>query len=278
MFKRSQLTSRKYAKRKYLLLRIKILFFVFVSLVLIVLLSYLSRLGNVTIADITVQGNYVISTLEIKSLVESELQGNYYWLFPRENIFIFPKRTILAKIKDTWKRIDTVAIERSSLTALAIIVTEKKAKFLWCSTETAEASDASQCFFIDEEGYLFSRAPLFSDNVYFRFFGNINTPDPVGQKYLPTPDFQNLSNFILGLEKLRIEPSKLIAKIHGEYELYLADRSRILFNDRQGFSITLDNLSTFLASDPFREDVKKSSTTVDYVDARFGNKIYYKFK
>lgn len=278
MFRKSQLKSKKFAKKRKRFFWIKIGFFFFIFVLLISLLSYLLKLQKITIDTITVQGNSAIIGEEIISLINQELQGEYYWIFPKKNIFIFPKNSIKDKILDTWKRAHTVDIERDSLTSLKIVIIEKKAKSLWCDGQLINNSNEDQCYFIDETGYVFSKAPAFSDNVYFRYYGNIPTSDPIGQKYLPTSNFQILSNFIQDLEKLEIRPSKLLPKAGGEYELYLEDGSRILFYSRDNYSRTLGNLETLFDSDVYKKDIKKSISPVDYIDVRFGNKVSYKFK
>ncbi|MEO8637426.1 MAG: hypothetical protein ABI430_00810 [Candidatus Taylorbacteria bacterium] len=278
IFKRSRLRSKKYAKKKRKFFWIKIIFLIILCALLIYSLSYLSKLQQVAISDITVEGNSAVTEDDILSLVEGELDGSYYEIFSKRNIFIYPKRLIEEKMKDTWKRIDSVKIERVGLSALAISVTEKKAMFLWCGEKMSAEVKVSDCFFMDDTGYVFSKAPLFSENVYFRFFGAIAESDPIGSQYLPLADFQKVSGFIKELENNRISATRLLSKGGGEYEVVLSDNNRVLVNEREAFAKTVEHLKTLLESDSFKKDVKNSPTNIDYIDLRFGNRVFYKFK
>ena len=278
MFKRSQLTSKKFAKKRKKFFWINISLIIFVILLFFTAIYYLLRLEKITISDISVQGNSAISTLEIITIANLELRGGYYYLFPKKNIFIFPNKKIEERIKDKWKRVDTVNIKRESLSAIKITVSEKTAKFLWCGDVLSIDSEKNQCYFIDKTGYVFSSAPSFSPNVYIRFYGNIEASDPIGQEYLKVSDFEGLTSFIDGLLKADIKVSKLLSFNDGEYAFYLSSGPKILFNNRQDFRKTLGNLETLLNSDEYKDDVKKSATPIDYIDVRFGNKVLYRFK
>jgi len=278
MFKKSQLTSKKFAQKKRKFFFIKALFFLVLFILAGVSFFYLLRLKNITISEVELRGNVIVGTEDVLSFINEELGGSYYAFFPKNNIFLYPKEDIEAKMLDKWKRVESVDVLRNGLTGITVNVTEKKPRFLWCRETIEGLSREGDCYFIDDKGYLFSKAPGFSEDVYFRFFGNISAADPIGQRYLEESKFKSLSDFTVHLEQAKIKASKMLAKENGEYELYLSEFGRVFINDRQDFEKTFENLKTLLESDVFKREVKGASSSLDYIDLRYGNKVYYKFK
>ena len=88
------LRSSRLAKRRRQALYFKAAAIVFVIFSFTGTAAYLLRQPEVTIRGISVEGNEVVSAEELGMLARGELQGNYFFLFPRSNVFIFPKRRV----------------------------------------------------------------------------------------------------------------------------------------------------------------------------------------
>jgi len=58
-------------------------------------------------------------------------------------------------------------------------------------------------------------------------------------------------------------------------ELYIDDGSKILFARKQRSSEVLDNLKVVLKSETFKNE---DAGNIEYIDLRFGNKVYFKLK
>ncbi|OHA15860.1 MAG: hypothetical protein A3G52_01445 [Candidatus Taylorbacteria bacterium RIFCSPLOWO2_12_FULL_43_20] len=275
MFKKSNLRSKKFARRRkrILLLRMGSLLIVFASAVWLV--SYLSSLDKVTISRIGVEGNLALDKSEISEDAYSELEGRYLGILSKKNVLIFPKENIEKKLKEKWKRIDEVKIERSSLTSIAVKITEKKPEYLWCGGEENAPSGGRECFFMDRDGYIFSKAPQFSDSVFFKLFSNINKESPIGEYFADNTDFTNISALISLMVRDGIGATKLVRKDNGEYELYLGDGSRVFLNIDSDYKDAYENLRVFLESDIYLA-IDKASSPIDYIDLRYGNKVFYK--
>src|SRR4051812_15974146 len=70
-----------------------------IALVLALLIAgaaWLSRAPFLKIGAITVSGAQSIATSSIEEFVHSRLAGSYLWLFPRDNIFLYPRAAIAA--------------------------------------------------------------------------------------------------------------------------------------------------------------------------------------
>ena len=74
---------------------------------------------------------------------------------------------------------------------------------------------------------------------------------------------------------LDITPIELHPLDDDDMELYMEDGSKILFARKQRSSEVLGNLKVVLESETFKDEDRGD---IEYIDLRFGNKVYFKLK
>ena len=137
----------------------------------------------------------------------------------------------------------------------------------------------TNCYFMDENGYIFDLAPYFSGEVYFKFYG---VPD-VGS-YFSKQNFQQLISFKDTLIDFGLKPIMLYITNDGNVEIFLFSGNpstigpEIILKTESNFQNVAENLETALTTEPLQSDFKNKYSTLQYIDLRFGNKVYYKFK
>lgn len=241
------------------------------------------------IAHIEVSGNSVLGTDEIISFVRKEISGKYFFLFPKDSIMLYPKERIKNNLLDSFKRILSIKVTARGLTALSVTINERKPYSLWCGETLVDTrvEEDTPCYFTDEAGFLFAEAPHFSDNVYIEFHGPLyragastSTPalDSIGSIFLPVSEFKTIDLFrdLLGRVGFRI--SKIAAMDAGDFVFVIREGGKILVNKKQDpMRLVSDIESAFRAElgDPGDPLIRKR---VEYIDARFANKIFFKKK
>jgi len=105
--------------------------------------------------------------------------------------------------------------------------------------EVVEEKGVTLCYFLDEKGIVYTEAPHFTGNVYFRFFGALHEGDPVGQSFLPENKFRELTFFLASLRESDIHSVELVLRDDSDYELYLESGVRILFPRDLDFVVRL---------------------------------------
>ena len=95
--------KHKSAKRKNLIVLV-------IVLLLICSFAFSSRINKVNINQITISGNKIIETKEIETIIQKEIAGNYFWLFPKTNFLIYPKNKIIKELNSKLKRLKNVSI------------------------------------------------------------------------------------------------------------------------------------------------------------------------
>ncbi len=252
-----------------------------------IILAIVSRVDKLNISQVEIVGNKIVETENIQNSVDQALDGNYALVFPRTNIFLYPKQAIVDKLALDFKRLKNITLSIRDNKVLVVSVEERKALYVWCglSPELAVSEDReSKCYFLDDSGFIFDQAPYFSGDIYFKFFGAIADPqNPTGQ-YFSQDDFARLVTLKEMLEDIETKPVALYELGDGDAKIYLSNEStapmgpEIIFKMSADFTKLVENLQSALVTEPLLSDFKKKYASLLYIDLRFGNKVYFKFK
>lgn len=274
-------TKRKKEKRRILIIKASVLFFVI--LVVFVLSIFVSKVDKINISKITIKNEESsISENEIKNIVEKNIDGNFFGLYPKTNVFLYQKNKIETDIYQKFNKIKNVDIENVGFDGIKITIEERSPYSLWCGSEI---KDEEECYFLDETGYIYSKAPTFSGNVFFKNYGNIKNENPIGATFLGSEKFKEISFFIKSMKDIDLNPFSFFAKENDDYEVYLEDSSqkynfsggKIIFNKSDNLGEIFDNLKTILKENALTKEFDHA-VQLDYIDLRFGSKVFYKFK
>lgn len=272
------LRRRKKAKR------IRRVIFIGFILFLVGIVSYISHLPKLRINEVALSGGLLVTEKEVEDESLLFMRGKFFWLFPKNNSFLYKKTDLENHLKEKFKRIDTIDIKLEGLNTIQVSITERKPVAIWCrdiistSTSTEVVSGFKEsCYFIDSFSTVFAQAPSFSGDAYFKFYGLLTDEDPIGKKYIASStDFISINNFIESVKGLKVKPVSLIGKEEGEFSLVLQGGGEIYFDTRKSLDITFDNLKILLDSPELK--VKLGQLPIEYVDLRYGNKLFYKLK
>lgn len=272
-------------KHRRRVLEKKIMFSMFLFLSIFSAFIYVSHLPILNISSIEIQGNKVINTELIKENIQDEIFGKYLYIFPKSNLFFYPKVTIKNNLQNKFQRIKDINLSINKK-VLQVSIIEREALYTWCGDVLPVVDDATEykCYFMDEDGYLFDEAPYFSGNVYFRFFGNIEIKENIlGSSFVPNR-FSSLVFFKKSLESMDLKPSAFFVNNMGELNVFFSTRSSLLdgpvfmLKMDADFNKILENLDASLSTEPLKSKFTNNYSSLEYIDLRFGNKVYFKFK
>jgi len=288
MQKRDVLNSpnlEKLKKKQRQAFRNKILLYLFAIILLFVGLSFLSRWEKINIRGVEISGNNIIESGVVKEVVNKELSGKYLFFLPKTNFIFYPKGGVAETLGREFKIFTNISVKLESKGMLKISVEEREATYTWCGDALPEESEKIDCYFIEKNGYIFDQAPYFSGDVYFKFFGRVEREGetPVGF-YFHKDIFEKLVSFKNTMIQIGLKPSSLVVRNDGDIELYLASKvappeaPKIIFKIDSDFEKIIENLQTILTTEPLETEFKEKYSSLLYIDLRFGNKVYYKFK
>ena len=242
---------------------------------------FLFRWPRVNIQTIEINGNKVINPGALMDVVNYDLKGDYALVFPKTNFLIYPEKKIKLDLMTEFKRLSSVQLSIKNINTLEVTVTERDGKYIWCGDMFTAQSD---CYFMDSNGYIFDKAPDFSGDIYFKFFGSIqaNETNPVGLVFLPGT-FSKLLKFENSLFEMGLKPYALQAAANGDMTFYLSPNNptapspQIIFSSTADYDTLANDLESALQAEPLQSEFAKNYDSLNYIDLRYGSKIYYKF-
>jgi cell division septal protein FtsQ len=273
MSKKSPLKATKLHQRKRKIRILKGTFIVVVIALIFGLSILFSHLALFRINSVQVEGNVSIDQQDVQALAQKELAGAYGALYAKSNKLIYPKKTIETDIKNTFPSIETLNVDAKGHT-LDVSITERKPSYIWCKGMPGDTTSEG-CYFMDGSGYIFADGPQVSGNAYLTFYGLITDENPIGKQYLSADQMKGFEYIKEALDKMNISLESFVAEDDDVRDIELTTGGKIIFKADQtpelvASSIKLLKEKTLLLN-------VSATTSLEYIDLRFGNKVYYKF-
>lgn len=245
-----------------------------------------------TVRVVKVSGTVAVSPSAIASSTEKFLTGRYLFTVPRANVLFYPKRSIERDILERYLRVARVEARFKNFHTLNISVTERKTEALWCRSILVQERDVGEtrddCFLLDGDGFVFDKFDLADQTspdvlkfvtpsrfpAYVKFYGGFSsTTGPIGQTYLSSARFQELLQFSENLIPLGATVLAFRERPDNDLDVELSGGGRLVINRESDLSSTISNFQSMIFEPNFggMEGLKK----IDYIDMRFGNKIFY---
>lgn len=245
----------------------KLTFLFLIPLFVFVFITALFYVPYFRIKKISIEGNSSIDSAKIMADVSNYLTGKNFKIFPRNNFLIMPKKEIIDSLLKEFPRLKTVSLSKNFPDAIFVKVEERNNEALFCFQNKDEG-----CAFIDQNGFVFERAPYFSAGVYLSFLNEATTTWKLDFQAVPEEQFKKLVDFNNLLTEENIKILQIIIKKENIYELQTSEDWYILLNEQNDSQITYQNLKITL------DQIKDKRKNLNYIDLRFGNKVFYKFK
>lgn len=238
----------------------------------VLLLSQLTMLDAMAIHTVEVRGNKATPSRELLEVVRENIRGHYLALFSRGHILLYPRWSIERDILERFPRIWEAGVDVENLTTISVNVSEREPVAEYCRTNAT-------CFFLDENGFVFAPAPVPQDappdTIVYR--GGDVSEHPVGEHFLAPDTFRSLAEFVGATVGFGIESVELRVADESEYRLLLAGGAEIVFDPADGYSGILENLGTVLGANELKTRLEDGRLIeVEYIDLRYGNKVFYK--
>jgi cell division septal protein FtsQ len=241
----------------------------------IVLLVLATRLDVLRIKNIKIVS--VFSGDKIQELIAKEISGKYLALIPKNNTLFFPASAISAIVSKEFIPVESVEISRDGLNGLVVNVTERVTYFHWCGVSPDLVQD---CYSVDKGGLVFKKADSNEVDQVVKLFAPISkialdTNKIIGISLLSNSEFDALISLVDSAKKVGvnfvsivIDQSGIVLYAAGGWEIKapLGDK---LQNASQIFDVTV-NSKAFAREGSFED--------LEYIDLRYGNKVYYKHK
>jgi len=266
----SQVRARR---RRLFLIRLSII--VFLILVLIFSLAILSGHEKVKIKTITITGNALVSNNEIFAIINRDIAGRYFYLFSKSNSLIFPRFKINEDILKEITAVKDLDIKWDSWQTILVSIEERKPHSVWCGEDIK--APLVDCYFVDNGGYIYGQAPVFSGNIFIKDFGtttpllnNVSMDKYIGNYFLPREEYIQVYSLIQRLDQNGIKAVSLFFDGF-DFRLILEAGPEVIFNNKNNLEVSFQNFFTAIQTGDL--NLGRDVLDINYIDLRFDNKI-----
>ena len=273
--KRSLIQSQKLLRRERAWKWAKIVFILVLFGALLYALSALSYSPKLTVQNILVSGNLAVPTDGVLAVARDAIQGRNLLIFSRANTFWYPKQRILDTLRYSYSWIDTVSIDRVNLTTIAIKIEERVPVAVWCGLSQDKPTP---CQLVDAQGYLFTKAPEFSGPAYIKLYGPIDAASWRGAEFFYQIGLAHMLDFAKALPEIGFQPVAIETTSESTYDVFLESGTRISVQVSDPVPEIISNIGLLLSQKQFVQSQTSNFSNLLYIDARFGNKLFYKFQ
>lgn len=263
----------------------KKLFYLFVlfSFILFLAVVCVLRIKKFSLANVNISGNVILESKDISDALYANRSGNFLFVIPKRSLPVINTKKMELFLIQHFPRIEKVSVVKKYPNQLSVSISERGAETLWCKGDMVIVRNAdSECYFVDKNGVIFSRAPFISGDIYFTF----NTR-ATGTLDTVLPNKELLDEVFLinkTLVSFGVKPLVLSSLDDGTYELYVNEKEpintsstklKIILNPKDSNEL-VDNIQ--VAFDNLKIGKEHSIDEYAYIDLRFKGKIFYKKK
>lgn len=272
---RDYLRTDRLVRRKRRKRTLRLIFSFILLIALLVGAFFVTRIDALSVATIRVEGNQEVSSDELINIAKMHASSSWLYMFPRQNIVLYPTSDIEADLRARYPRFSEVVVHRTGLNSIGIQVIERSPRALWCDADES-------CYAVDDQGYIYapySRGEDFGASTpeLIRFTGGTQgTSSPVGTNLNSSSTFNDIALLLQGLKEMGLAPERVVIRNNNEFSVKVKPGGDVIFSDIRPLGDSLENLKAALQSAAFKST--SSPQTFDYIDTRFGNKIFFKIQ
>lgn len=272
---RVQLGESKLKARR---VRRRIVFVILAGAALLLLLGILVALSwapFMRITAVSVVGARTVDAVALQEAVQQEISGGYGYLFARSNIFLYPKDGIVKNLAQQFSTIKTVTVQAEDFHTMAVVVVERQPTALWCGDSIASST---HCYFLDENGLAYAQAALYSGDAYQKYYGPLQTTsaeESAHGQFLTSEEFRSLPALVESLQQTTKAHATAVVVGKGDVRVVFSNGFSLLFGLSDNGGGIVERFTLALGAAPF---AKHTLSEFEYLDLRFGDKVYYKLK
>lgn len=241
--------------------------------------SYLPRFA---IASVSVEGTKRLPAKLVQRFAETKLYDGSRPFISQTTPFTYHPEQLAAAVEAFFPRVRAVEVMHGVPVSDAIVVrVEEREPFArWCPSAAQTATSTEEtagdgCYVLDDGGFIF--APTDAETVLqtrYVFTGSIiSGREIIGQRYAGTR-LPNIVALIRELEQNDLHPSIVRVGDDADFSIRLDEGFAVHSSFGQSAHDVAHNLEVVLSS----EALQGKREDLEYVDLRFGNRVYYRFR
>lgn len=256
-------------RKKQKVKKVKIYFVAFICIFILAGTIAILNIPAIQINQVKITGNVFVDTSEIEEKTNTLLNTKIIGLIPKRNIFIFSKRELEQELKQN-PAIVSVKIRKDFFQTLSIDIVEQEKEMLYCVS-----IEKTECYYVNKIGFVYAKVEdiIIPEQEIIIYVENKNKK--LKDTLIEEKVYIDIVLFVKNLAREQIKVREVYIKPDGVVEFVSADTTKFITSIFDEFSKDFANLIAL-----FEQQVltKEQLVEVEYIDLRFGNKVFYKNK
>lgn len=239
------------------------------------------RMSAFQIHTISVSGTNSVSVENIQKETESVIDGSYgFGLVPYRFLLAVPAQKIADRMRESFPLVADITVKKVFPDELDIAIRERELFGILCNdravkNESLAKDEAFECSYLDTEGIAYQRSPVSSGFLITRISTDASST-PVGAQAI---ERATMDRMIF----LRKELPAIIGSSVTTFEFMFAIPHEIRAVAGAGFSLIFKRDDDFenvlrVLKAVLEKEIGSKRKRLDYIDLRYGNKVFYKYK
>lgn len=240
---------------------------VFLFLIIFAGAVYAIHFPEWQIKKFEISGLEVLKKEGIVAEISGATSGEYAPFIPKSSFFLVSGEKIKKALVEKFPRIEEATADKNFPDTLVVSIKERKLWGIFCG--------AQNCAYVDKNGVLYEEAPSSQGSLILKITSDAERFS-IPSRALDDLTIQKMEALYRGLkEKLGLDVIgfQLFSKIPGEIRVMVSDGFKIYFNRDDDLENAFKVVKTVL-----EEEIKDKLGRLEYIDARFGNKVFYKIR
>lgn len=228
--------------------------------------------ARLAISDVEVMGTSRIGPDAIRDAVRDDLAGRVWLILPRNNYFFVSSVAIQEDLRNRFPQAADVSVEKIFPNTIRVSIRERRLWGVYCASQSA-TSTPSACFYIDNQGSAFQEFSSIAGFLLPVVWGMASTS--VGAQAVVPEAIRFFDDARRVLASINATPIALRMSnaIPDDVILNLSEGWDIRVTRRRVVDEWFSILKTLLD-----KEVGVNRSRLEYVDLRFGQKVFYKLK
>ena len=235
------------------------------------------RATSLQIRQITLRGVSTLDTHAIRESINAHLAGTRIPIVPRSSFFLVNADAIASDLERRFPRIEQAAAVKTFPDKLDVTITERTLWGVFCTG--LESSSTPMCGYIDAGGVVYEQAPEPRGSLLTVIRSDVRSDgegDAVPRQAIDMgvmAEIRALRDKLPTSAGVQVINFELRSRVSSEIRATTGAGFTLIFRRENDVSGTLRVLKRVLD-----EEIKNRQSKLDYIDLRFGNKVFYKMK
>ncbi len=223
------------------------------------------------IREVRIEGAQTVATSTLEKFIRARLEGSYFGMLPKDNVFLYPKSRIVKDVRANYPRFADVSIAAGGLTSLVVALAERAPAQLWCG---ASPEALQPCLYLDASGAAYAQAPAFSGAPYARYYGELSEGS-MPRQFLSPEESRSLFALVDAMGAIVGEAESVWLEDMNDASARFSGNFVVKFSRADDPAKVFERFALALKSTPFSS---RELSDFEYLDLRFGDKLYYKLR